>query len=149
MIDTRWTLVANAAHARLFRQELPGPMTEIRSLQHPDSRRRSSELGDAAAGREPTDRGFGGAAFEPRLPAQRKEQLRFAQELADLLEAGARQGSYASLRVFASSPFLGELKQALGSATRRLLVAAHDVDLCSVGLAEMEGRIRHELAQPR
>ena len=64
-----------------------------------------------------------------------------------MLEAGALEGSYASLRVFACSPFLGELKQALGPAAQRLLAGARDVDLTHVGPAELADRIRHELAQ--
>ena len=147
MIKPDWTLVANAAHARLFQREADGSMLVLRTFEHPESRQPSSTLGDAKAGRELSGRGFGGAAFEPRVTEHRKEHLHFAQELGDLLEVGAREGSYASLRVFASSPFLGELKQALGPATQRLLAGTHDVDLTHVGLAEMESRIRHELAQ--
>lgn len=149
MTQPEWTLVANAAHARLFRREADGTMTVLSSFEHPASRQRSSALGDDKAGREQGASGFGGAAFEPRLAGQRKEQLHFARELGDLLETGARDGSYAALRLFAASPFLGELKQALGPAARRLLAASHDVDLTHVGQAEMEARIRDEVAQPR
>lgn len=145
MTQAEWILVANASTARLFRQA-PGALAPIGTFQHPQSRMRSSTLGDAAAGRELSGRGFGGAAFEPRVDAQRKEHLHFARELGDMLEAGALEGSYASLRVFACSPFLGELKQALGAAAQRLLVGAHDVDLTHVGPAELAGRIRDEVA---
>jgi len=39
--------------------------------------------------------------------------------------------------IFASSPFLGELKHALHDGTRGRVTATRDVDLTSVGLAEI------------
>ncbi|MFL6691375.1 MAG: host attachment protein, partial [Ramlibacter sp.] len=113
------------SQARLFREQADGRFVALGSFQHPKGRERSNTL----------------------VEAQRKEHLRFAAELADVLERAAREGSYASLRVFAASPFLAYLTQALGPATQRLLAGAHDIDLTHVGLAELQRRIQHELAQ--
>ena len=143
----QWILIANASHARLFQQEADGHLTPLESFEHPASRQRSSALGDDKAGRELSGRGFGGAAFEPHIDAQRKEHLEFARELGERLERGAQQGLFESVTLFASSPFLGELKQALGAGAQRLLAGAHDVDLTAVGLAELQQRIQHELSQ--
>lgn len=140
-----WILVANASQARLLQQEPGCPLVVLRSFHHPASRLHSSVLGDDKAGRELSGHGYGGAAFEPRIDAQHKEHLQFAHELAEALEDG--EGRYDTLAVFASSPFLGELKQALRPHTRQRLVATRDVDLTSVGLTEMEWRIEHELEQ--
>lgn len=143
-MNRTWTLIANAAHARLLQQEAPGKLHLLQSMEHLPSRMSSSELGDDKAGRELSGRGFGGAAFEPRLDAHRKEHQRFAHELAQLLEQGAQEQRYDALHLFASSPFLGELKQALGPATQRMLAGAHDVDLTAVGVAELPARIEQE-----
>lgn len=78
---------------------------------------------------------------------QGKEDLHFARELGAHLERAARQRIFDSLCIFASSPCLGELKRELGSATQHLLSAACDIDLTSVGPAELERRIDYELAQ--
>ncbi|HEY0822403.1 MAG TPA: host attachment protein [Ramlibacter sp.] len=142
-----WILVANATEARILQQESGSPLVVLQAFHHPASRARSSELGDDKAGRELSGRGFGGAAFEPRVDAQTKEHLHFARELADALEAAARQGSYGSLAIHASSPFLGELKHALGDGTRRLLTATHDVDLTSFGVQEIEQRLQPTAAR--
>lgn len=142
-----WILIANASRARLLvQQEEGGNVAVLRSFEHPASRLHSSELGDDERGRQASDRGFGATAFEPRVDAQRKEHLRFAGELADFLEAGAQHGECGSVHVFASSPFLGELKALLGDATRRLMAGTHDVDLSAVGPAEIGKRIAQELA---
>lgn len=142
-----WILVANATEARILRQEPGCPLAVLQAFHHPAGRARSSTLGDDKAGREQSDRGFGGTAYEPRVDAQTKEHLHFARELADALEAGAREGSYATVAIHASSPFLGELKHALGEGTRRLLAGTHDVDLTSFAVQEIEQRLQHAAAR--
>lgn len=144
-----WILVANATEARLLQQEPGTPLVVVQAFHHPASRVRTSTLGDDKAGRELSGHGFSSAAYEPRMDAQTKEHLHFARELAQKLEEGATQGSYADLSIHASSPFLGELKQALGEHTRRLLTGTHDVDLTSFGVNEIEARLQHERGQAR
>lgn len=146
MPAVEWFLVACAAHARVMQRERGLPMAQIAAFSHPEARLRASELGDDRAGRERADRGFGGVAYEPRTDPVRKEHQRFARELADYLEEGARAQVYGSLVVFAGNPFLGELREALGDGTRRLLKTSLPVDLSHVGAAEIERRVLDELA---
>lgn len=143
-----WILIANASQARLLKKERGEPMVVIKSYSHSPSRSKASDLGNSRAGSERADRGFGGPAYQPRMDAQQKEHERFAHELGDDLERHALQGDFRSLRVFSCSPFLGELKAALGTATGGLIAGTHDLDLTHVGLAELEGRIREEVEEP-
>ena len=141
-------LIANATHARLLQYERGSPMVILESFEHLKSRSKISDLADDRAGHESMDSTFGGAAYPPRINAKKKEHMRFARELADHLERQAQQGGYRSLVIFASSPFLGELKTELGSVTARLLSSTHDLDLTSFGLTELEQRVERELAHP-
>ena len=136
-----WILIANAAGARLLQREPGSPLVVLKSFEHAASRVRSSELGDAKAGRQKADSAFGGAALPPRMDPHHKQHLLFARELADELEQAAGEGRFHRLTLYASSPFLGELKDALGDGARRLLAGTHDVDLTSFGLAEIEARL--------
>lgn len=138
-------LIANATHARLLQHERGSPMVVLKSFEHASGRDKVSDLADDRAGHGSTDHGFGGAAYPPRVDAKRKEHARFAAELADELEQRARDGGFHALIIFASSPFLGELKPQLGPATARLLSSAHDLDLTSFGLSQLEERIAREL----
>lgn len=136
-----WILVANATHARLIQKEPGCPIVALHTFEHPSSRVRASVLGDAPAGRAVSGHGFGGAAFEPHTDAHRKELQAFARDIAQHLEQAAQAGSLHRLVVLASSPFLGELRSALGPATQRLLAVSHDVDLTAFALGELEGRL--------
>lgn len=142
-----WTLVANASHARLLQQEQGCPLVVLKSFEHPASRLHTSALGDDRAGHGATDHDSSGAAYAPRLDAHRKEHVHFAQELASALEQGAQKALYEHVTVYASSPFLGELKHALGDGTRRLLSDAHDSDLSSLALEDIERHIAQQQAR--
>jgi protein required for attachment to host cells len=144
-----WYLIANATQARLYQADQGSRLKLLQAFEHPESRMKSSELGTERAGHETTARGLGGVPYAKRSDPHRKEHERFARELAQFMERAALGGSFDSLHVFASDPFLGELKAEMGEATRRHLVATHGVDLTPVGPAEIDKRIRHELAQQR
>ena len=140
-----WVVIANAGNARILQDQGDAALTVLRTFQHPASRSKGSELVSDKAGVEKSDGALGGgAAFQPRTDPRQKEHMVFARELGDYLEHEAKQNAFRSLAVFASSPFLGELKAQLGPATQRLLGSTHDLDLTSFGLAELERRVAHE-----
>ena len=141
-----WILIANSTRARLMQMERNERVTELETFVHPQSRIKVSDLVDDRAGHESTDRSYGGTSYQPRTDARQKEHQRFAREIAEFLERQAHSGSYRSLAVFASSPFLGELKAAVGAATIKLMSGTHDLDLTSVGVAELGRRLAREMA---
>jgi len=142
-----WIVIANASRASLVQRERGSPMKVIRKFSHPEGRSKVSDLVGDRAGHGSSDHSWGGSAYPPRIDAKRKEHERFATELAAHLERAAQQGTYRSLALLASSPFLGELKAELGPAAEKLLTVTHDVDLTAVGPAELEKRILRELAR--
>ncbi|MDP3759269.1 MAG: host attachment protein [Ramlibacter sp.] len=142
-----WIVVANATRARILQRERGEPMTVVKTFSRPAGRSKVSDLAGDRAGHGSSDHSWGGSAYPPRIDAKRKEHERFATELAAHLERAAEQGTYRSLAVLASSPFLGEVKAELGPAAEKLLTVTHDVDLTAVGPAELEKRILRELAR--
>ncbi|MES2191417.1 MAG: host attachment protein [Pseudomonadota bacterium] len=142
-----WILIANASHARLLEHRPGKPLTLLQTFEHPQSRRKAGELGTTKAGHEFGASGFAGAAYYSRVNAKDKEQIRFARELAEMLEQEARQNTFQAVSLFASSPFLGELKQELGDMTAQLLTTACDIDLTRVGLVELAPRIAEATAR--
>lgn len=143
----QWIVVANASHARLFSRALPtDPLIPLSVLEHPESRLKGSELGDERPGHEATDNSPGGNRYEPRTDVRRKEHQKFAQEIAKRLDAGLAAGDFDALLVYASNPFLGELKAQLSEAVEKRLQATFDRDLTSFGLDEIERRLQDDLA---
>ena len=145
-MKNEWILIANASVARLFSRESDSrPLVPLQTMEHSESRLKSSELADDRLGHGSADRRPGGVSFEPRLDPRRKEHLHFAHTLAQRLEEGLASSAYDRVTLYASSPFLGELKGQLSPATTEALRAAVDVDLTSYGLRELEERIAIKL----
>lgn len=141
-----WTVVANASRARIVRLDHAGRLEVLAAFDHPDARLKSSQLGSDRAGREQGPARAGGAAFAPRLDEHRKAHLEFARRLAEALEMHAKQGDFDRLHLFASSPFLGELKTRLQPASARRLQACFPLDLTALEGGQLAARIQQELA---
>jgi hypothetical protein len=125
-LNPDWILIANCTRARVMQQQRGGVMEVLESFVHP-------------AGR--------GQVLPPLLDARQKEYTRFAQELAQYLEAEARMGHFGSLVILAPLPFLDELRAALGKFTARLLAGTVERDLTSWGIAELGRQVSRELAE--
>lgn len=141
-MTSKLILIANAGEALLFRRGAAAqPLELLATFEHAPSRYKGSALGDERAGHASADQRPGGVSFAPRIGAKRKEHLRFADELAGRLDGAIAAHPGEPLVLFASSPFLGELKARLGPATTRALRAAIDVDLSSFSNGELVRRI--------
>jgi protein required for attachment to host cells len=140
------TLGATAGDAPLCcRAARHDPLMPVALLTHAESRARSSELEPDRAGHGSSDRHPGGVAFTPRMSRKRKEHLQFADEVARRVDAELASGRYGSVVLFASCPFLGELRNRLSPAARRSLHASVDLDLTSYGVDELERRVAEAL----
>ncbi len=139
----QWILVANGSRARLFRRDSPtDPLIALETLEHPESRLKASQLTDDRPGHEATDNSSGGNTFAVRSDVRRKEHQHFAREIGRRLDAGLAAGEFDALWLFASNPFLGELKAQLSKAVDKRVHLALDSDLTALGLAEIEQRLR-------
>lgn len=142
-MKTQWILIANASTARLYGRASPDrPLEVLAEHNHPESRLKSSELGHDRPGHEAADHSSAGSRFEPRSDPRRKQHLQFADELAERLAQGLAEGRYASLWLFASNPFLGELKSRLSAQVAQHVQLAHASDFTALPLNELEQRLR-------
>ena len=139
----QWILIANSSIARLFsRDALNDPLIPVATMSHPQSRARTAELAGDRPGREATDNSSGANRYEPHTDLRRKEHQHFAREICERLDKGLADGEFGALFVFASNPFLGELKAHIGEALGKHVKMAIDRDLSSMGLAEIEEHLR-------
>lgn len=144
-MKTQWIVVASAATARIFcRESANAHLVPVAALAHEKSRLHASALTSDRPGSQAADHSSGLNHFEPHSDARRKEHQRFAEEIAQRLDEGLKAHAFGSLSLFASSPFLGELKAALSEAVGRHVKATLNHDLSHVGIAELERRISGE-----
>lgn len=138
--DAQWVLLANAARARCFaRDPATGQLHELASFTHAQSRQRASELGADRPGH--AMKGEASTRLEPHTEPHTKHRAAFARELADYLDAAALAHQFAQVSILASRPFLGDLREQLGDASRRCLAMSHAVDLTELQGRELETRV--------
>jgi protein required for attachment to host cells len=139
-------LIAKSSEARLFlRSSDQEPLVPLAELTHSGSRQKISQLVDDRAGHGSSDRRPGGVSFAGRIDPKRKQHLQFADELCERIDAELAAGHCDRVAVFASCPFIGELKSRLSASARKALHAAVDADLTALPLEELERRVAEEL----
>lgn len=139
-INLEWALVADGGRARFFERRLPAGTWRERTedaveAANPPSR----EHGTDRPGRVHESATTARHAVEPRTDPHRAAKTAFATRLATRLEDAA--GSFERLLLVAPPPFLGDLRAALGEATRRKLHGTLDKDLTHAPLADLAGRL--------
>jgi protein required for attachment to host cells len=123
-------------------------MVPLATEQDPDGRLKASELTTDHLGHAAEDHRTGGTSFTPRTDPRRKKHQAFARSLSRRVDQALDSGAYGSLAVFASCPFLGELKGQLIPRARKALRVAIDSDLTSFPLGEVEDRVSSALHGP-
>jgi protein required for attachment to host cells len=88
-----------------------------------------------------------GAVGEPLVEVVTLVHPQSRQVGHDLAADRMGHGEFERWVLFASSPFLGELKAALDAELQRSLHAAIDLDLTSYGLSEVDERARAALRE--
>ena len=116
-------VAANASHARLFAREKKfGPLRELETRIHPESRMYGRELDRDAPGHvfqsgNPSEDSMGEAS-----DSKRREAEKFAREIAAELKKARSRGALERLILVAEPSFLGLLRANLDDPTRAKVV---------------------------
>jgi len=124
-----WVIVANSTSARIFRLDLHKQLTEIQTLEHPESRLQSHELVSDAPGRVYQSVGNARHAMEPATNPQKQEFAVFAKEVAKHIDHACAAGKISHFYLAAGPAFLGLLRQSLSEKSLQALAGETDKDL--------------------
>lgn len=107
-----WTVVADASRARIFETNgTKDELKEVRTLVHPASRSKTSELVSDRAGR--ISKGAGHSAMDARTPAHEVQANEFAAILADEMDKALEQNRCGELVLVVPPRFLGRLRSVI------------------------------------
>lgn len=133
-----WALVADAERARILERPSHGaPWAEREAAEFAAPNPPSHQHGSDRPGRVRESVGTARHAMEPRQDPHDAAKLAFARHVADRLEAAATAGQFAHLLIVAPPAFLGQLRQALGDATRPRVIGSLNKDLAHETLREV------------
>jgi protein required for attachment to host cells len=136
-----WVIVADRSLARIFTNESPaGQLEEVETLRHPEGRLRTRAIDADRPGRSFQSAGKMRHGMEREIDAKKQKAITFAHRVAERLENARLHGEMERLVLAAPPEFLGFLREALSTETRRMI--QHELPLDLVGMAPKDIR-RH------
>ena len=121
MPNTTWILVANASTAKLYANDGPHHGLELlKEFDHPDSRRKNSDLSSDRAGAMQMS-GNGHGARQPQSTPKENSARHFAQELAGELHNGRCCNAANRMILVAPPAFMGLLNATLDGPTGQIV----------------------------
>jgi protein required for attachment to host cells len=131
-------VVANNAMARLFVvAAADATMKELETIAHPEARLAERELTSDLPGRVSGGHGSAHHALQSRVGPKEQQTIDFARLLAERIESGRTAHEFERLVLVASPAFLGHLRTALDTDTRRLVAGELDHDYVKMPPAEI------------
>lgn len=122
-----WILVANASQAKLYsRTNIKNGLSLVKTLTHPESRMKNTELVSDGSGAMQSAGGHG--ARQPQTEPKQNEAIHFAQQLALELNQGRNEQQFRQLVVMAPPAFLGLINDKLDDQTAKLVTSRLDKD---------------------
>ena len=112
-METKWIIVANSSFARIFSMNTFHSLNLIKELNHPDSRKKDTELMSGSLGRYKVRGGAGGGNFSSKTDPKKGEAEHFAKEIADVLEHGRTTHNFDSIILVTPPGFQGLLNKHL------------------------------------
>lgn len=139
-MTSTWVLVANSSEARIFSYKQKAEFKLINQLEHPESRKKGSELASDRPGHAQS-KGTGHGAMVSSSDPKQFEAEKFAQTIAKHLDAGRKDNQYTDIILVANSHFNGLINKMLDDNTRKLVTQKVDKDYTRATERELPGML--------
>ena len=115
-----WLVVADNSKARIFTVDSRmGPIEEIESISHGEARLHEQEMTSDSPGRG-NNNGVAGHAYQDEISPKDQENINFAKQIANELDAARKDGKFKQVMLVAAPGFLGNLRNQLSAQTQKL-----------------------------
>ena len=143
-MTTTWVLVANHSNAHLFETEGRGKgLKYLRHMPHPAGRLKSGDINADKPGRSQDSMKTGGRhAMGKEHDPKDQDALRYAKQLAEMMDEGRTHNHYTQAVLVAAPRLLGQLRAALDPHTAALVTASYDKDLAGLDEQALTGPLR-------
>ncbi len=116
-----WIVTANRSTARVFRAENTHKLVEIKTLQHEEGHQYARDVYTDRQGRASKRQPYGTDTMQAHTSLETKESVRFAMEIAHMLDEGYKAGQFERLYIIANPPFVGILHDACKGPIAKLI----------------------------
>lgn len=141
-----WVLIADGARARILENDGSNHgLNAIEGLEFRGDHSATHDLVSDREGRSFSSHGYGRSAIDSRSDPHRDLKTKFAEQLASVLAQSLEQKSYDRLIIVASPVTLGDLRAAISSQVRSVVVGEVAQDLTKIPNDELVSHLKHVL----
>ena len=97
-----------------------GPLNEIESIVHTEARLHEQKMTSDLPGRGNGKGGAGQHAYQDEVSPKEQENINFAREIANELDAARKDNKFKQFVLVAAPGFLGNLRNQLNTQTQKL-----------------------------
>lgn len=116
-----WLVIADNSRARIFTADSgTGPIDEIESIVHTEARLHERDMTSDLPGKGSGKGGAGQHAYQDEISPKDQENINFAREIANELDAARKGNKFKRLVLVAAPGFLGNLRNQLNPQTQKL-----------------------------
>lgn len=138
-----WIAVADKNRCRIFQQaSRNGALEEITVLVAPATRLKNQDINTDRPGSAFDGSGQGRHAVGGSIEPVEQEAIRFAKEIANRLDSGRQQNSFARLYIVAEPRFLGHLRQHYTRPLKDTIAVEIDKDWTLQSAEQIRNRLR-------
>ena len=142
-----WVVVADAALARVLEGASPvATLKEIDRIEHPEGRLHEGDLvtndpgsWEDSSGRTANNQGPNRSSFERRV--EEEEDAKFAREIVRYLDDARNHGRFERVSIIAAPSLLGDLRKAMGSPLKKMILEEINKDLTQASVEDIQGQL--------
>lgn len=121
-MNSTWLVVADNSRARIFTMETrSSPIHEIESIVHTEARLHEQDMTSDLPGRASGNSGGAGHAYQDETSPKEQENLNFAKQVANELDAARKGNKFKQFVLVAAPGFLGNIRNQLTPQTQKLV----------------------------
>ncbi len=145
-MKSTWVVVADSTRARILKADnAVGPLSELETLVHPESRLHERDLISDAPGRAFDRAGQGRHAMGQQVSPKEHEIEAFTRQVAERLDHARENGELEQLIIVAPPSVLGKLRKALPQEVSRLVTLEVDKNLTRLSPGEIRAHLPERL----
>lgn len=145
-MNSTWLVVADNSKARFFSMESRiSPIEEIDTIVHTQARLHEREMASDSPGRGNGKAGAGGHVYQDEVSPKEQENINFAREVANELDAARKNNRFKQFVLVAAPEFLGNLRNHLSAQTQKLVCLELAKNLSQLNAVEIRKHLPERL----
>ena len=143
-MKTRWILVADRAHAKIYQQKgRDTPVVLLHDIENPEGKLQPHELKSDKQGASFSSSSYGHNSMSSEVDPVETILERFAKQLSETLVASARKKEFDELVVCAGPHFLGRIRPQIAKHSEIKVIGELEKDYVHCAAKELQEHISH------